>query len=225
MKKILLPFLVLIAINSTAFSQHSWSVGFNTLMPMGDLRNDSPALFGAGFNLEMAFQIKNSPFYVGATTSFNMYGREKQALMLPPEMGAHDLTRKNYVANVLGLVRYKPQIKSSLRPFAEFSAGYSYAFTNAEIHVDRNGSCFSETEEILMDNTFTYGLGGGIEYTMNDQAAISLSFRSLRGGAVNYLTPSSMEYNQATDTYITDVRSSQLDYMTVSLSVSMLFGH
>ncbi len=224
MKKTLLTLFVLVLVQSATVAQSYWSFNFNSLSPLGDLRNDSPSLWGGGANVQMMFLIKDSPLYLGASGSMNIYGSEKQDLMMPVELtGETDVTRRNWVANAMAVVRYMPQGSGKLHPFVDFSAGYSFAYTYAEFHTEINGECEVELESVLSDGTFTYGLGAGLEYHFSSDIGLHLSINSLRGGTVQYLTPSGMEYNQMIDTYDMDVRTSRLEYMMVNVGVSFPF--
>ncbi len=221
--------LLLISIMSLFFinlSQAQSTLGFNFhgFLPTGELREDSPEIWGGGFGLDLAVQIKQSPIHLGAQFGFTRYGSEVREGDHGSFLGDVRVRRNNEITYGLGLLRVKPPINNNFQPYLDFYSGLSYIYTRSSIRED----AFSEPFERSLDFddiAFNYGAGAGIEFFLNEFVSFDFSFKALKGSRPKYLTPRSVTYDAELEGYNFNIKESRLDHFTFSLGIKVLLSH
>ena len=218
MKKLLLSSLLLLSIQFAGFGQSTFGLHLDSWFPTGDLKEDSPELWGAGFSMEALAQLNNSPVHVGGQLGWLRYGSEVRDGWHGPGLGDIRLRRHNEMANLMGIIRLKPDVYGSIQPYVDFTAGFSYVYTRALYRDSGIRDPFREDTE-LRDFAFNYGLGGGLEIFLSDEVSLDIRMRTLKGSRTDYLTARSVEYNTETDLYDMEIKQSNLDFMTFSIGI------
>ena len=221
MKKLLLSSLLLFCIQGTGLAQSTFGLHVDSWFPSGDLRKDSPELWGGGFSLEAVAQLNNSPVHVGGQIGWNRYGSELRNGWHGPGLGDIRLRRNNELANLLGIIRLKPDVSGDFQPYVDFIGGMTYIYTRAVYRDSGVQEPFREDTE-LRDLAFNYGLGGGMEIFLSDELSLDFRVRVLKGSRVNYLTSRSVTYNTETDFYDMEIKQSNLDYMSFSIGLKAI---
>ncbi len=221
MKKLLLSSLLLIGLTTTGLAQSTFGIHLDSWLPTGDLKKDSPELWGGGFSMEGLAQLNNSPIHVGGVLGWYRYGSEVRNGWHGPGLGDIRLRRHNELANLMGIIRLKPDVSGSIQPYVDFSAGFSYIYTRAVYRDSGVREPFREDTE-LRDFTFNYGLGGGVEIFLDDEVSLDFRVRTLKGSRTDYLTARSVEYNTETDFYDMEIKQSNFDFMTVSIGIKVV---
>lgn len=221
MKRLLLSTFLLLLLQGAAFSQSTFGFGLDAFIPTGDLKNDSPELWGGGFSMESVWQINDSPIHLGGRFSMLRYGSEVRNGWHGPDLGDVRVRRHNELANLMGVLRIKPEVSGMVQPYADFTAGFSYIYTRVRYRDNfLDDGFFHHTE--LRDFSFNYGLGGGLEIFVDETISIDISARTVRGSRADYFTPESVDYNPELEWYDMTVKSSRFDYMTISIGVKVL---
>jgi len=218
MKKLILSSLLLLCIQSAGLAQSTFGFHVDSWFPTGDLKNDSPELWGGGFSLEAVGQLKNSPVHVGAQIGWNRYGSELRNGYHGPGLGDIRLRRNNELANMLGIIRLKPNVTGNIQPYVDFVAGFTYVYTRAVYRDSGVQEPFREDTE-LRDFAFNYGVGGGLEIFLSDELSLDFRVRTVKGSRAEYLTSRSVTYNHEFEGYDMEIKQSNFDYLSFSIGI------
>jgi hypothetical protein len=188
---------------------------------------------GFGLTGYFGYRLPGSPFIIGGTGGFLIYGSETReepfSTTIPDVMV--DVTTTNSI--ILGhlLFRVQPPAGKVL-PYAEGLLGFTYLTTDTRIE-DQGDNEEIATSKNFDDITFSYGIGGGLMipvYRPSREKAekdglfgvfIDINIRYLRGGEAEYLKEGSIRRSGGVVTF--DITESRTDLVTVHLGVSFAF--
>lgn len=209
--------------SSFLFAQNNSTIGFSLhgFLPTGELQRESPEIWGGGFGMEAAFQINESPIYLGGVLDFTRYGSQVRKGFHNPELPDVRYRHHNEMARLLSLVRIKPETQSRFLPYADFNFGFSYVYTRARIFDREFDEVVDEFFE-LDDFVFTYGFGGGLEYIINESVSLDFQFRSTYSTRGAYLTPNTIQYDPDAENYQLDIQHSRFNSITFGFGVKLL---
>ena len=223
MKKVILSTLLALALAFSANAQSTFGINLDAFLPAGELRKDSPELWGGGFNLEVAAQLKNSPIHVGGMIGLQRYGSEVRDGWHGSFLGDARVRRNNDIFNTLGLVRLKPETRAPIQPYIDMYAGFSYIFTTAHFRDHALGEEWDRDLD-FDDFSFNYGFGGGVEFFLNDYLSLDVHVRSLKGSRTRYLTPRSVTYNPDIEGYDMEIKESRFDSLNFGVGIKVLLS-
>lgn len=210
MKRLLL-LLSFLSLSFIASAQHHYA-GFslNGFLPAGELKKDSPSIWGAGASVQGAYNINNSPVFVGGILDFVRYGSEVRDGWHGQILGDIRHRRHNELSRLLGFVRVSPDCDTNFFPYVDFMAGMNYIYTRSILRENWIRNAFDSYVE-WDDFSFTYGLGFGVEFPLDDHLLLDFNFRTLKSSRTEYLTPSSVNYDPNAEAYNIEVRQSRFD--------------
>lgn len=224
MKKLFFA-LTIIALSLPKIQAQS-TLGFsiNGFLPTGELRNDSPEIWGGGFSTDVAVQIRNSPIHLGGIFSMTRYGSEVREGYHGPDLGDVRVRRNNSFANLSALLRIKPPTKIGVQPYIDFTTGLSYIYTVASF---RDSAWDEPWDRVLDQDDFVlnYGLGVGVEIYLNDYLSFDTHLRSTISNRAQYLTPQSVFYDHENEWYDMTVRDSRFNYLTFGIGIKVLLSY
>lgn len=199
-------------------AQNTMGLNFQALFPTGELRKDSPEIWGGGMALTGAFNLKQSLIYLGGTLDFTRYGSEVRDGWHGVAMGDYRHRRQFEMSRFLAFVRISPDCDAGFFPYADFTAGINYIYTRSIL---RNSALDNPFDHYLDwdDFSFTYGLGAGVEIPLGGDVLLDLNFKTLKSQRTEYLTPESVNYNREQEIYELDIRKSRFDTFTFSFGI------
>jgi len=199
-------------------AQNTMGLNFQALFPTGELKKDSPEIWGGGMALTGAFNLKQSPIYLGGTLDFARYGSEVRDGWHGVVMGDYRHRRQFEMSRFLAFARISPDCDAGFFPYVDFTAGVNYIFTRSIL---RDGP-FRDSFDAYLDwddFSFTYGLAAGVEIPLGGDVLFDINFKSLKSQRTEYLTPQSVNYNPEQELYILDVQKSRFDTFTFSFGI------
>ena len=204
--------------SSQVFAQHTMGINFQSFLPTGELRNDSPDIWGGGISVTAAFNLKDSPIYAGGIYDFIRYGSEVRDAWHGQALGDVRYRRQNEMMRLLGFVRISPDCDAGFFPYADFMAGLNYVFTRSILRDSSIAEAF-DTFTDVDDFSFTYGLGAGMEIPLGGDVLLDINFKTLKSGRTQYLTPQSTTYDTGTESYILDIQQSRFDSFSIGIGI------
>lgn len=215
--------LIGLLVSSALFAQHNSTIGFQFqgLLPTGELKKDASEIWGGGFGMDVAFQIKESPIYLGATMNFNRYGSKLRKGYHNENLPDVRFRYHNEVIQFAPLIRFKPETNTRILPYVDFSFGTSYIYTRGRVY-DRDINEVVDEFFELDDFVFTYGLGGGIEFLLNEAVSLDIFIRNNFSSRGEYLTPNTIQYDPEIEGYQLDVQQSRFNTFTFGIGVKLL---
>ena len=189
---------------------------------------------GYGVEGHFAYNLPNTPFLVGASLSYLIYGSETwQERLIQSVPVWVDVTTTNSIVMGHLMLRVQPP-DGAFRPYLDGLVGFHLLTTDTKIDNERGGY----DDDIASSNnsndfTSSYGGGGGImfrvyqtegtEATQNRSLSVyvDLGFRYLKGGKAQYLKEGSIK-NENND-FIYDFNRSTTDIVTWHLGVGFGF--
>lgn len=211
-------FIISLCCIGTLSAQNTMGLNFQTFLPTGELKKDSPDMWGGGFALTGAFNLRQSPVYVGGTLDFTRYGSEVRDGYHGIVMGDYRHRRQFEMSRFLAFVRLSPDCDTSFYPYVDFNAGVNYVFTRSVLRDSAIEAPFDAYVD-WDDFSFTYGLGAGVEFPLGNDILLDLNFKTLKSSKTEYLTPTSVNYDREQETYILDVQRSRFDSFTFSIGI------
>jgi len=210
-------------ITSLLSAQNNSTIGFQLhgFLPTGELKRESSEIWGGGFGMEGAFQINESPVYLGGVFDFTRYGSKVRKGFHSSALPDVRYRHHNEMSRLLSLVRIKPETLSRLMPYADFNFGFSYVYTRARIFDREFNEVVDEFFE-LDDFLFTYGFGGGLEYIISESVSLDLHFRKTYSNRGSYLTPNTIQYDPDNENYQLDIQQSRFNSITFGFGVKLL---
>lgn len=224
MNKLFFTLLFSVLLLSAARAQSTLGFNLNAFLPYGELKQDSPEIWGGGFSTDVAVQMKNSPIHLGGILDFTRYGSEVRDGWHGPALGDVRVRRNNSYASLLGLVRVKPPTTVGVQPYIDFMAGFSYIFTTSHFR----DSAFEEAWDTVLDYddfVMNYGLGGGIEVFLNNYLSFDVNIKAVQSGRAQYLTPESVSYDREAESYHMIVKDSRFNRINFGIGVKVLLSH
>jgi len=226
--------LILASTLVSAQPQFQAGGNFSLAFPQKDFKKNigNTGIGGAG---HFAYRLGRSPFLVGASLGFWIYGSQTREIPFP---GAEEVTVDVTTTNsfVMGhlLLRVQPQT-GSVRPYIDGLFGFNYLDTSTKIssqdsHSDGDNEIASSKN--FDDIASNYGFGGGLMFCVYDAVArghegnlqgvfVDLGIRSLKGGKAEYLKEGSIRHENGNVIY--DKYKSETDLVTYHLGVSFDF--
>lgn len=214
--------LFLLLLVTAAYGQSTLGFNFYSFLPSGELKNDAPDIWGGGFALEGAGNIRQSPLYIGGQLDLTRYGSELRAGYHGPDLGDIRLRKNFEMARLLGLVRLKPDCGIQFYPYFDFLIGPTYVYTRSTLRDDFFSEAFDRYFD-FDDFTVSYGFGAGVEFFIDDDLILDLSFKSMTTGRIEYLTPSTVRYNSSEGFYDLGINSSSFDNLNFGFGLKVLF--
>ncbi len=195
---------------------------------------------GYGLNVNFDYTFPQSPFAIGLSGGFLIYGQETRrepfSLTIPDV--TVEVTRSNNIVPINLYFRVVP-IAGAVLPYVEGLFGLNYLFTETSI---KDVDAFDEdiaSSKNLEDVSFSYGVGGGFMFrvyqknknqgrTRSDDddnkvssVYINLGLSYRKGGEAEYLTKGSITIDDGIVTY--DARESKTDIMMLKIGVVIAF--
>lgn len=223
MRKLLILSASILILHTSSVAQSTFGFNLDAFVPSGDLRQDSPEIWGGGFGMEVAIQLNNSPIHVGGQFNFLRYGSEVRDGWHGPDLGDVRVRRNNEVFNTLGFVRLKPPVKGRIQPYVDFLTGFSYIYTRSKFRDSALEEEFAQDKD-LGDFSFNYGLGGGFEIFLDDFVSLDFRMKSLKGSQADYLTAKSVTFNTEFDDYDITIKNSKFNYLSFSIGIKVLLS-
>ena len=215
-------FLLLLFLSVGLSAQNTIGVNFQGFLPTGELKKDASDIGGLGIGMEGSFSIKQSPFHVGGIMEWNHFGSTVREGFHGP--GLEDVRVKRNFENikVLGLFRFKPDCGENIFPYFDLVMGPGYVYTRTHIresYFDEPIESFFELDEWA----FMYGFGIGNEFILSDAVILDVFFRTIKSTRIDYLTPSSVEFNSATNWYDLNTKSSAFNHINFGIGIKFYF--
>ncbi len=195
-------------------------INLQSFLPTGELKNDAPEIWGGGFAITGAFNLRQSPIFLGGTLDFTRYGSEVRDGWHGQALGDIRHRRQNEMTRFLGFIRVSPDCDAGFYPYVDFLAGLNYVYTRSILRDSPLRDAFDSFFD-WDDFSFTYGLGLGMEIPLDDDILLDINFRSLTSNRTRYLTPQSVTYDRGSETYILDIKQSRFD--SFSLGIGLKF--
>ncbi len=199
--------------------------------PQGEFKDNLDRI-GGGLSAEFLGSLHPTPFKIGASVGFLIYGSETRTEPFSttiPDVTV-DVTTSNNILLVHFLLRAQPA-KGVVRPYVDGLLGFNYLFTETKIE--------SRLQEVAAstnfdDFAFSYGGGGGIMIQVYDgtkkkktekfhlaAVLIDARVRYLKGSEAEYLKEGSIRREDTEVIY--DVIKSNTDLMTVQIGAMLEF--
>ncbi|OEK01486.1 hypothetical protein BFP97_08110 [Roseivirga sp. 4D4] len=210
-------------ITSLLSAQNNSTIGFHLhgFLPTGELKKDASEIWGGGFGMEAAFQINESPVYLGGLIDFTRYGSRVRKGFHNADLPDVRYRHHNEMGRLLSVVRFKPETKTRLLPYGDFNFGFGYVYTRARVFDREFDEVVDEFFE-LDDFIFTYGFGGGIEYIIDESISIDFHFRNTYSTRGDYLTPKTIQYDPDIENYQLDIQRSRFNSITFGFGIKLL---
>ncbi len=210
-------------ISSLLFAQNNSTIGFQIhgFIPAGELKRDASEIWGGGFGIEAAFQINESPVYLGGIFDFTRYGSEVRKGFFNADLQDVRYRHHNEMMRLLSLVRIKPETQSRFLPYADFQFGFGFVYTRARVFDREFDEVVDEFFEVD-DIGFTYGFGGGVEYLIDEHVSIDFHLRTNLSARTDYLTPNTIQYDPDIEGYDLNVQQSRFNSITFGFGVKFL---
>ncbi|WP_141719792.1 hypothetical protein [Roseivirga misakiensis] len=215
--------LIGLLVSPLLFAQNNSTIGLKLhgFLPTGELKQDASEIWGGGFGSEIALQIKESPIYVGGAFNFTRYGSKVRK-------GYHNIDFQdvryryhNEVMELAPLIRFKPETYTRFMPYVDFTFGTSMIYTRARVF-DREIDEVVDTFFELTDFVFSYGLGAGLEYLIDETFSLSLFAKSNFSSRGEYLTPNTIQYDQEIEGYQLDIQQSRFNSFFFGLGLNII---
>ena len=223
MKRFVLSTMIFIAFQATSLAQTSFTAQGNIFIPTGELARDLEGNWGGGFRLEYVRRIKPS-LAIGARYGYFRYNKDTELIALGGELGTRDVPWRNQIYNMLGFVRFYPMREGPFRPYLDIVGGRTwvhsdahYVLTEAEGAMDHNDEECPDNTVILdkvVDGTWSYGLGGGVEIVLRNEVTLDFAVTPLRGSNARVITPNATENSSPSERYGFNVRQGRFDYIS-----------
>ena len=216
-----------------------FGIAFLTGIPQSEFA-DNVKNNGYGLNINFDYTFSQSPFSIGLSGGFLIYGQETRrepfSLTIPDV--TVEVTRSNNIVPINLYFRVVPATGAVL-PYVEGLVGLNYLFTETSI---KDPDEFDEdiaSSKNLEDVSFSYGVGGGFMFRVyqknknqgragsnKDEDKVSsvyvnLGLRYKKGSEAEYLTKGSITIDDGIVTY--DVRESKTDIVMVQIGVVIVF--
>lgn len=233
--------LIIIALPLTVLQQPlSAQTHFQTGMqfylgiPQGQFADnlDNP---GAGFGGEFLYSPASSPFGVGLSLGYLIYGNETRSEKLDPLIDVDVTTSNNLLTGHLLLrAQNKARVFS---PYADLLFGFNYLYTRTSMKSgwDDEGDNEIASDTNFEDTVLSYGAGGGVmvklwQGDVNSEEGgkkplklmLDLRVHYLRGGEAEYLKKGSISIDEH-DQVSYDVQRSTTDLLMTQLGVTVEF--
>ena len=221
MKKILVAALFVI-ISTSLKAQGIVGFSLQGFVPAGELKQDSPDIWGGGFSLEVGYKLPNAPILVGANFDAIRYGSELRRGFHGLPLGNVRFRRNFEAVRFLPFVRIQPDQSSKILPYGDFYTGFSYILTRAVIR--ERGLDLIDNYIELDDIVFSYGFGGGLELMLDEHVSLDFNVRYIRSGRARYLTAADVRFNRDTEFYDLDVQNSRFNAITFGIGVKVILS-
>lgn len=211
--------------SSLLFAQNNSTIGFHLhgFLPTGELKRDASEIWGGGFGVEAAFQIKESPIYFGGLFDFTRYGSEVRVGFHSESLPDVRFRHHNEMLRLMPFIRVKPETETRFMPYMDFTFGTSYVYTRARVY-DRDIDEVVDQFSQLDDFVFSYGLGGGIEYILDEAISLDFHIRNTFSTRGDYLTPRNITYDSEIEGYQLNVQQSRFNSLTFGFGIKLLIG-
>ncbi|HPG40617.1 MAG TPA: outer membrane beta-barrel protein [bacterium] len=233
MKRSSLVVILLLVSVVSVFSQTRFQGGLNLLIgaPQSEFKENVDNV-GIGLGGHFGYNIPQSPFILGGSLGFLIYGsdtREEPFSPTIPDVWV-DVTTTNSIFQGHLMLRVQPQ-EGTLRPYLDGLFGFSYLSTTTEVKDqgwDDDDNIASSTNQD--DFTSSYGGGGGLMIKVyegvnqNDSPYtifVDLGVRYLVGGNAEYLKEGSIEIKNGKVYY--DLSESTTDLMIYQIGAAINF--
>ena len=219
MKKVVI-LIILATVSYTVQAQGIVGFSLQGFAPTGELKEDSPGIWGGGFNLESGYKLPNAPVIVGLSLDYIRYGSKLRKGFHGSDLGDVRFRRNFETLRFLPFVRIQPSQSSKILPYGDFFTGLSYIMTRATIRERALDLIDSYTE--IDDIVFSYGFGGGIEIMLDDYVSLDINAKYIRSGRAQYLTPATVSYNPQFELYDLEIQNSRFNTLTFGIGVKVV---
>jgi len=225
--KVSILFLFLLfAVNAN--NAQTLSGNFMLGLPQGEFKDNVDKL---GYGLQVQGTLSTpgsfSPFTIGASVGFMVYGSESRKAPLSntiPDLTV-DVDRSYNLANFHLLALVSP-LPGPIKPYIEGLVGGSYIFTTTDVKGENNAENFASSTN-FDDFAFSYGFGGGVLINLvpglgvGPDIYLDLKARYLLGSESEYLTEGSVEI--ANGNVIYHPKKSATDLLSIHVGVAAYF--
>ncbi len=196
--------LCLLVLVPSAHSEERFqvNVSFNPAFPINEFRENvsNVALGGSG---DFIYNLKGSPFSVGASFGLMVYGSESRKEWFSadiPEVAVSVTTRNNIFSSHF-LLRLQPP-RGKIRPYLDGLMGFNYLWTETGVY-DTDGFHQEIASDVnFSDWTWSLGIGGGLMLPIYERRSekksgifslfFDLNARYLKGGKAEYMKEGSI---------------------------------
>lgn len=212
------------------FADPSFEIGtsFATGFPVNSFR-DNVDDTGYGMTVQVYHPISHTPFSVGGSLAFSIYGSHTTDTLLvtnPPTF--FPVTTSNNILMMHFLFRYQqPPSLHTFRPYAEGLFGFNYLWTQTSLG---NGSD-QITSTNFDDSTLSAGVGGGVSICLTNGVRhgapmdysidLNVGARYLFGGNAQYLTRGPIRTVDGDPVY--GVSSSRTNLLVTNIGITFSF--
>jgi len=225
--------LMMLMAAAVPVSAETWmqgGVNFLLGFPQGEF-NDEVDNTGIGIGGEFLFSPNKSPFGIGVSLGYMIYGHETRREPFSstiPDVEVEVETSNNIL---LGHLLFRAQLKQGpIRPYAEGLIGFNYLFTRTSINdVGGSGEDVASSTN-LDDGVFSYGGGGGVMVQLYRGAPLAekewavlldLRLRYIVSGEAKYLKEGSI--GRVDGEVVYDVIKSKTDLFMTQIGVTFEF--
>lgn len=217
-------------------AQSLFDFGINLALgfPQGELKDnvDNIGIGASGFFL---YNFPQSPFSIGGTVTYQMYGSETEkrpwSTTIPNVY--LDVTTSNNLLLGHILLRVQSTRQSAVCPYVDGLFGFGYFWTETKVESEAyTGDDDNEiARSVQMDDAaLSYGFGGGLmirvfDGTRSDEKGlegvyIDLGVRYLKGGEATYMKEGDIVVDPETGSVTYNSHKSHTDILTAHIGVS-----
>jgi len=218
MKKSLLSFkiclLAIFATSNLLTAQVGLGFNFNIADPSGDYAENVQLPMGVSLNV-LAENAKVKGLFYGIDFGVSMYAADSYDYDFNGK--TIELSEEDCYLGYHGVVRYQFRMDKLIKPYVEGRVGgisyFSTLMGNDEDFVD---------ESRFHGTSFTYGLGGGVLFSLCEKMSLDIGVTSARGLDTNYRSVSKADPVELKSDLSAGIQSSRTDFLNYKIGV--LFG-
>ena len=239
LKTLTIPVVALLLV-TTSFAQPRFHAGANFALgfPQGEFKENVENIGFGGFG-QFAYNLPETPVYVGASIGFLVYGSDSRKEPFNaniPEVTVDVSTTNSILLGHLLLKLQPPQGK--IRPYLNGLLGFNYLETSSSVESegwDDDGDNEIASSNNFDDATFSYGVGAGLAIQVFEASwedlqeneglygvFIEFGVNYIKGGEAEYLKKGSIQ-KDANNQLIFDVYQSKTDLLTAHIGVGFQF--
>jgi hypothetical protein len=223
MKRTVVFFALFVMLSLPALSQQGlFGMHFGSARAHGKFDEVSRGLQSWGMNFEGAYQVPNTPIFVGASAFYGLHDSHLDKSSYVDNSGQTMRVRTNHnhiQANAF--VRVQPELEWPVHPYLEGVAGMNWFYTRETIRPRLFDEVFDATS-LFGSSAFFYGAGGGIMIPIPETIVrIDLRAQYLRGGRAEYLLQNDIQWDSVAEQLNLNPRNSITNMLTFRLGVQI----
>ena len=246
MKKTLLSCLGLVCLfQTTSFAQtHLIDLNIQGGVSLEQFSEVTKGLGGIGFGGSALFNIEDSPFYLGGSLGYMIYGKTSfgsQEAFVDGYWYDADIVFNNNIVHghVVSRIRPKDLADRFITPYFDLMFGFKSIYTKQKVFVpdlqddeefdfwdDLLFPVAYETEIVLSSWTLSYGGAVGVNFNFGgesgEEIALDLKVVYLEGTRAEYVTHDDIEYDSFNDQYLYNTRSSRTSMFMPQIGITYI---